>query len=302
MIQGRSSLVYRIKDSNTFVSKNLKGGYKTHPIHVDINLVNDDVLDLDAFKNLHAENKEAEFILEDGQYICGSEIEKMSKSLQNVVNPDDLIERYGSDTFRLYEMFLGPLEQYKPWNTNGIEGVFKFIKRLWRLFYDDQENWIVSDQDPSEEELKILHKTLKKVEEDVERYSFNTAVSTFMICVNELSRLKCNKRAVLTDLIIALSPFAPHVSEELWHELGNKDSIVRVTYPQVKDEYLKVDVYEYPVSVNGKLRAKMSFALDMPHDDIEKQVLASEAIQKWIEGKTPRKVIIVPQKIVNIVV
>jgi leucyl-tRNA synthetase len=226
----------------------------------------------------------------------------MSKSKHNVVNPDDIVEKYGADTLRMYEMFLGPLEQSKPWNTNGIDGVYKFIRKFWNLFHDGTGNFSLSDVEPTRDELKILHKTLKKIKEDIANFSFNTSVSEFMICTNALGGLKCNKRSILEPLVIALSPFAPHVAEELWELLGHTTTISKATYPTVDEQYLTENTFEYPISVNGKVRAKMSFALDMPKDDIEKQVLAAEIIQKWTEGKAPKKVIIVPGKIVNLVV
>lgn len=302
MIQGRSNFVYRIKNTNKYVSYNLRKDYETTPLHVDVNIVYNDELDIEKFKAWRPENADAEFILEDGKYICGHEVEKMSKSKYNVVNPDDIIARYGADTLRLYEMFLGPLEQFKPWNTNGIDGVFKFLRKVWNLFHDDQGNFYVSDEKPSKEELKTLHKTIKKAQEDIERYSFNTSVSEFMICVNELTAMKCNKAEILSDLVVILAPYAPHIAEELWHKLGHVTSITKAQFPAYNEEYLKESAHEYPVSVNGKMRAKMSFPLDMPKEDIEKQVLASETIQKWLEGKEPKKVIIVPKKIVNVVI
>lgn len=302
MIQGRSNFVYRVKNTNKYVSHNLRKDYDTTPLHVDVNIVYNDELNLEKFKAWRPENADAEFILEDGKYICGHEVEKMSKSKYNVVNPDDIIDRYGADTLRLYEMFLGPLEQFKPWNTNGIDGVFKFLRKVWNLFHDEQGNFFVSKEAPTKAELKVLHKTIKKASEDIERYSFNTSVSEFMICVNELTAMKCNKADILSDLIIILSPYAPHIAEELWHKLGNVTSITEASFPTFNESYLVESEHEYPVSVNGKMRAKMSFPLDMPREDIEKQVLASEAIQKWMEGKSPKKVIIVPKKIVNVVI
>ncbi len=276
--------------------------YSISPRHVDIGLVKNDILDVEAFKNWRPELKNAIIIPEsDKKYICGSEVEKMSKSKYNVVSPDDIIERYGADTLRMYEMFLGPLEQFKPWNTNGIDGVFKFLRRFWNLFHTD-ENFSVSEEAPTNEELKVLHKTIKKVKEDVENYSFNTTVSEFMICTNELTAMKCNKRQVLEPLVIALSPYAPHTAEELWEKLGHDTSITNASFPSHDEKYLVESTHEYPVSVNGKMRAKISFPLDMPKEDIEKQVLASESIQKWLEGKTPKKVIVVPNKIVNVVI
>jgi leucyl-tRNA synthetase len=302
MIQGRSNFVYRKKGSNVFVSAGLKEGYDTMPMHVDVNIVHNDQLDIAAFKKWRPDLADAEFILEDGKYICGAEVEKMSKSKYNVVNPDDVIARYGADTLRLYEMFLGPLEQFKPWNTNGIDGVSKFLKKLWRLFYDGKDEWCVNEEKPGKEELKSLHKAIKKVEEDIERYSFNTSVSTFMICVNELSALKCHKRAILEPLLVILSPYAPHIAEELWEKLGHASSIIEATYPEAKEKYLTEESHEYPVSVNGKMRAKVSLPLDLTREEIQERALADEGLQKWIAGKTPKKVIVVPGKIVNIVV
>lgn len=302
MIQGRSSIAYRIVGTNKFVSYNLKDQYETSKLHVDVSMVKDEVLDIDAFRRWRLDLADADFVLEDGKYICGVEVEKMSKRLYNVVNPDDMIEQYGADTLRMYEMFLGPLEQFKPWNTNGIDGVFKFLRKLWRLFHDEQDQFIVSDEEPSREALKVIHRTIKKAQEDIENYSFNTSVSSFMICVNELTAMKCNNRKILTDLVLVISPYAPHIAEELWHLLGHQESIVYAAFPEYDEQYLIEEEYEYPVSVNGKMRAKMKFTLDMPKEDIEKQVLASEQIQKWTEGKTPKRVIIVPKKIVNIVV
>lgn len=302
MIQGRSNFVYRLKGENKFVSKGLTKDYDVAEMHVDVNIVRNDELDLEAFKNWRPDLADAEFILEDGKYICGWEVEKMSKSKYNVVNPDDIIERYGADTLRLYEMFLGPLEQFKPWNTNGIDGVKKFLGKLWRLFHDDKGNFAVSDAAPSKDELKSLHKTIKKAEEDIERYSFNTSVSTFMICVNELSALKCNKGAILQDLLVVISPYAPHITEELWAMLGHKTSIIEATYPEFKEEYLKEDDIEYPVMINGKMRAKLQLSADMSKGEIEAAALSDATVQKWLEGKAPKKVIVVPNKIVNLVV
>ena len=273
------------------------------PIHIDISLVKNDILDVDAFKDWQVGSKDAIFILEDNnEYMCGYEVEKMSKRYYNVVNPDDIIERYGADTLRLYEMFLGPLEQFKPWNTNGIDGVFKFLRKLWHLFHNNEGDFIVTDDQPANDELKVLHRTIKKAQDDIENYSFNTSVSEFMICVNELTAMKCYKRAILEDLVVIISPYAPHIAEELWHRLGNDGSVTQTVFPQFNPSWLVESEHEYPVSVNGKMRAKMSFPLDMPHEDIEKQVLASEAIQKWLGGKDPKKVIVVPKKIVNVVV
>ena len=303
MIQGRSNLAYRISGTNRFVSYGKKDNYDTTPIHVDVSLTKDDVLDIEGFRQWRADLADATFILEDDQrYHCGVEVEKMSKRLYNVVNPDDIIEKYGADTLRLYEMFLGPLEQSKPWNTNGIDGVSKFLRKLWRLFHDDENNLHVTDEKPSEAMLKVLHRTIKKTQEDIESYSFNTAVSSFMICVNELTTLTCYHRAVLNDLVVIISPFAPHLAEELWHLLGHTSSVTQASFPSYNEALLIENVYEYPISVNGKLRAKMSFALDMPKEEIEKEVMTSEQIQKWMEGKPLKRVIVVPKKIVNIVV
>ncbi|MEP1032604.1 leucine--tRNA ligase [Ekhidna sp.] len=300
MIQGRSNFAYRIDGENKYVSKGLIGDYKTTPIHVDVNIVKDDILDVESFKNSRHDAVDAEFILEDGKYHCGWEVEKMSKSKYNVVNPDDLIEKYGADTLRMYEMFLGPIEQSKPWNTNGIEGVYKFLRKFWTLFHKG-DSFEVSSEEPTKEELKILHGTIKKVSEDVKNLSLNTSVSSFMIAVNELSSLKCNKRAILEPLTIVLSPFAPHITEEIWHLIGNESSIVETIYPQLIEKYLVEDSIEYPVSVNGKMRVKISFLTDATKEEIEKNVLSNEIVQKWMDGKVPKKVIVVPKKIVNIV-
>ena len=301
MIQGRSNFVYRVKGANTFVSLNLKDQYDVTPIHVDVNIVHHDVLDIEAFRAWSPEYKEAEFILEDGKYICGWAIEKMSKSMYNVVNPDDIVEKYGADTLRLYEMFLGPLEQSKPWDTNGIDGVHRFLRKTWNLFYMNGEI-AVSDEEASKEELKAVHKLIKKVSYDIEHFSFNTSVSAFMICVNELSTLKCNKRAVLSDLVVCLAPFAPHVAEELWHALGNEDTVCDADWPEWNEEYLKEDTFPYAISFNGKSRFVLEFSADATREEIEKAVLAHENSQRWMDGKEPKKVIIVPKKIVNVVI
>lgn len=300
-ITGDSRFVYRVRGKNQFVSFGLKSQYETDALHVDVNIVNGLELDTEAFKKWKPDFANAEFILEDGKYICGSAIEKMSKSYFNVVNPDYIIENYGADTLRMYEMFLGPLEQSKPWNTSGIDGVYKFLRKFWNLMHDAEGNIKLSDAEPTKEELKVLHKTLKKIEQDIDNFSFNTSVSEFMICINELNALKCNKRAVIEPLVIALSPFAPHIAEELWEKLGHSDTVLNATYHKVEEKYLVESSFEYPISINGKVRAKMNMALDMPKEDIQKQVMASEIVQKWTEGKTPKKVIIVPGKIVNVV-
>lgn len=301
MIQGRSSLAYRIKGTNKFVSFKQKENFETSKIHVDVNIVKNDELDVEAFKNWRPDLKDAEFILDEGKYICGVEVEKMSKRLYNVVNPDDIVSEYGADTLRLYEMFLGPLEQFKPWNTHGIDGVFKFLRKFWRLFHDENEDFCVSDETPSANEQKIINKAIKKVEEDVEKLSLNTSVSTFMITVNELSSLNCNKKEILEKLTIIVSSFAPHITEELWEKLGYSTSISMAKYPAVQEEFLVENTYEYPISINGKVRSKMSFSLDTPKEEIESTVLQSESIQKWTNGNVPKKVIIVPKRIINIV-
>ena len=301
MIQGRSNFVYRIQGSNTFVSVGLKDQYKTTEIHVDVNIVKNDVLDQDAFRAWMPEYANAEFILENGKYICGWAIEKMSKSMFNVVNPDTIIEEYGADTLRLYEMFLGPLEFSKPWDTQGIDGVYKFLRKFWRLFQVG-ENFSVSDETPSKEELKVLHKTIKKVEYDIENFSFNTSIPAFMICTNELTALKCNKRAVLEPLVIALAPFAPHMAEELWSLLGHSQSITKESFPKWEEKFLVEDAFEYPVSFNGKVRFKLSMPLTATNADIEAAVKAAPESTKWLEGKEIKKMIIVPKKIVNIVI
>ncbi|WP_165023150.1 leucine--tRNA ligase [Dysgonomonas sp. ZJ279] len=300
MIQGRSSFVYRINGTNKFVSLNLKDQYETTQLHVDVNIVDNDVLDLDKFKAWRPEFATAEFVLEDDKYICGHGVEKMSKSLFNVVNPDDIVEKYGADTLRIYEMFLGPLEQSKPWDTNGIDGVNRFLRKMWSLFYKNDQ-FVVTDEEPTKDELKALHKLIKKVTGDIETFSFNTSVAAFMICVNELSALKCNKRTILKDLIITLAPFAPFVAEELWNALGNTESVCDAQWVAYNENYLIEDVVNYTISFNGKARFTIEFAADTANDEIEKAVLAHQSAEKWLEGKTPKKVIIVPKKIVNIV-
>jgi len=301
-IQGRSSLAYRLKGSNTFVSAGLKDQYDTTEMHVDVTLVDNDMLDTEAFRHWRPDLATAEFTLEEGKYHCGYAVEKMSKSLYNVVNPDHLIERYGADTFRLYEMFLGPLEQSKPWDTNGIEGVFRFIRKFWRLFHDDQNIFRVGSEVPNAAELRVLHKTIKKIRENIERLSFNTAVSTFMICVNELTDLKCSKRAILSDLVVLIAPYAPHIAEELWNLLGNSESITRASFPEFNTEYLIENTFEYPVSFNGKTRFKLELPADLSVPEIEKAALEAKESEKWLQGKPPKKVIIIPKKIINIVV
>ncbi|MCL2291177.1 MAG: leucine--tRNA ligase [Bacteroidetes bacterium] len=302
MIQGRSNFVYRIQGTNTFVSFGLKDKYEVTPIHVDINIVHNDVLDIEAFKQWQPEFAIAEFVLENEKYICGWEVEKMSKSYYNVQNPDDLIEKYGADTLRMYEMFLGPIELAKPWDTNGIEGVSRFIRKFWRLFHDVNNQWNISDTEPTPEEYKTLHRTIQKIESDNERFSFNTAVSAFMICVNELIDKKCNKRKILEPLTILLSAYSPHICEELWHLLGNENSIITATYPVFNPEYLVESAFNYPVSFNGKTRFFKEFPLDKLIKEIENEILQLEETKKWLEDKPVKKVIIVPKKIINIVV
>ncbi len=301
MIQGRSNFVYRINGTNKFVSFGLKNEHATTALHVDVNIVDNDVLDLEAFKNWREEYKTAEFILEDGKYHCGNEVEKMSKSKWNVVSPDLIVEKSGADVLRLYEMFLGPLELSKPWNTNGISGVSNFIRKLWRLYNQDGE-WSVSEEKADKKELKSLHKTIKKIVEDIERFSFNTSVSNFMICVNELTELKCNKREVLEPLAIIISPYAPHVAEELWEKLGHSDSIFKQQFPACNESYLVESSFNYPISFNGKTRFMHELDLSVSKEEVEKIVMAMEKTQQYLEGKAPKKVIVVPGKIVNIVV
>ncbi|MFA7104656.1 MAG: leucine--tRNA ligase [Dysgonamonadaceae bacterium] len=301
MIQGRSNFVYRIKNTNTFVSLNLKDQYDVTPIHVDVNIVHNDILDTEAFRNWNPEYKTAEFILEDGKYVCGWAVEKMSKSMYNVVNPDDIVEKYGADTLRLYEMFLGPLEQSKPWDTNGIDGVHRFLRKFWNLFYTN-DDLTVSDSEPTREELKVLHKLIKKISLDIENFSFNTSVSAFMICVNELGTLKCNNKQILNDLLVCLAPFAPHIAEELWHKMGHNTSVCDAEWVKYNEDYLKENVFPYSISFNGKSRFILEFSADATKEEIEKSVLAHTNSQRWLEGKTPKKVIIVPNKVVNIVI
>ena len=300
MIQGRSNFVYRIKNTNTFVSFGLKDQYDVQPIHVDVNIVSNDKLDLEAFKAWQPDFHNAEFILEDGQYVCGWAIEKMSKSMHNVVNPDTIIERYGADTLRFYEMFLGPLEQSKPWDTNGIDGVHRFLKKLWNLYWAG-DNVKVTDEAASKDELKSLHKLIKKVTADIENFSFNTSVSAFMICVNELTSLATSKREILKPLLILLSPYAPHIAEELWHGIGEEGSVVTAEWPELNEAYLVEDNFTYPVSFNGKTRFMLSLPVTLTPQEVEAAVLSAPEAEKWLEGKTPRKVIVVPKRIVNIV-
>ncbi len=301
MIQGRSNFVYRVKGTNQFVSLGLKDNHNTTPIHVDVNIVHNDVLDIDSFKKWNPEYNNAEFILENGKYICGWAVEKMSKSMFNVVNPDTIVEQYGADTLRLYEMFLGPLEQSKPWDTNGIDGVHKFLRKTWRLFVDKDNSPRLTNEKPTPEELKILHRTIKKTGEDVERFSFNTAVSSFMICVNELTDLRCNKREILEPLLVLLAPFSPHMAEELWLRIGNKPSVCNAEWPEFNPVFLVESTVHYPVSFNGKMRFKLELPADLTIEEIEKLVFANEQTKKWTEAKQVKKIIVVPGKIINIV-
>ena len=299
MIQGRSNFVFRVVGTNKFVSYNLREQYQTQKIHVDINIVKNDVLDIEAFRNWLPEFNDAEFILENDQYICGWEIEKMSKSMFNVVNPDYIVDQYGADTLRMYEMFLGPLEQAKPWDTNGIDGVHKFLRRFWRLFFDRNGEWAVSDEQPTEKELKTLHKTIKKIRADIENFSFNTSVAAFMICINELG--ECRKRAILEPFAILLSPFAPHITEQLWSMLGHEDTIFNASYPECEEKYLVESSFEYPIMINGKLRCKQVYPLSATPAELQADVVTKEEVQRWLEGAAPKKIIVVPGKIINIV-
>jgi leucyl-tRNA synthetase len=301
MIQGVSAFVFRINGTNRFVSAGLRHDYETTPLHVDVSIAPNHVLDIERFKAWREDFQDAEFLLEEDVYKCGAEVEKMSKSKYNVVNPDDIIEEYGADTLRLYEMFLGPLEQSKPWSTQGINGVFNFLRRFWRMFRVEEGVCTLSDTLPTAAELKILHKTIKKVEEDVERHSFNTTVSAFMICINELTELKCDKRAVLEPLVVLLSPYAPHIAEELWHLLGHTESVTEAQFPQWKQDYLVEQEFEYPVSINGKVRFKLNLSLQLSKEDIEKQVLESSETGRYLT-QPPKKIVVVPGRIVNIVV
>lgn len=301
MIQGRSNFVYRIQGTNTFVSCGLKERYETTPIHVDVNIVHNDILDIEAFRLWMPDYKDAEFILEEGRYVCGWAVEKMSKSMFNVVNPDHIIAEYGADTLRLYEMFLGPLEAHKPWDTQGIDGVYKFLRKFWNLFFKGNE-FSLSEAEPSKEELKILHKTIKKIEFDVENFSFNTSIPAFMICTNELIALKSDKRAVLEPLIILISPYAPHMAEELWHLSGHRRSVTYEKFPAWDEEYIREEVFEYPVSFNGKMRFKLKLKLNASREEAEKAVLQAPEASRWMEGVTVKKIVFVPKKIINVVV
>lgn len=300
MIQGRSNFVYRKKGTNTFVSLNLKEQYEVTPIHVDVNIVSNDILDIEAFKKWKPEYNDADFILEDGKYVCGWAVEKMSKSMFNVVNPDDIVEKYGADTLRLYEMFLGPIDQSKPWDTNGIDGVHRFLKKFWGLYFDG-DNFAVVDEPATKEELKSLHKLIKKVTYDIEHFSYNTSVAAFMICVGELTQLKCRKREVLEKLLVVLTPFAPHIAEELYHKLGNQQTVCDAQWPSFDENYLKEDSVKYPISFNGKVRFSLVLPADLSKDEVERTALSDEQTMKFLGGKAVKKAIVVPGKIVNIV-
>lgn len=303
MIQGSSRYVYRLKGTNEYISLGLIKDFETvDKLHVDVNIVDGVELDTASFKTWKPDYTHATFQLEDGKYICGTEVEKMSKSKFNTVNPDELVQKYGADTFRMYEMFLGPVEQSKPWDTKGIEGVHRFIKKLWRLFYDEMKGKVWNEDVATAEELKVLHKTIRKTEEDTERFSFNTAVSGFMICVNELADLKCNKRSVLEPLLILLTPYAPHVCEALWSELGNTHSILDASYPIFESKYVLESSKEYPVSINGRVRTNINIALDASAAEVEKIVMEHELVQKWMEGKPLKKFIFVKGKMINVVI
>ena len=301
MIQGRSNFVYRIKDTNKFVSLNLKDDYDVTPIHVDVNIVDKDALDIEKFRQWRPEFKDAEFILENGKYICGWAIEKMSKSMFNVVNPDDIVDDYGADTLRLYEMFLGPVEASKPWDTNGIDGVNRFLKRLWALFYKG-DTMQLTDEQPSAEALKSVHKLIKKVSGDIETFSYNTSVAAFMICVNELTSMKCRARAVYEPLVVLLAPFAPHIAEELWHVLGHDTTVCDAQWPAWNEDYLKESTVKYTVLFNGKPRYNIEVPAGTAQDEVQRVALADEGAARWLDGKQPKKVIVVPNKIVNVVI
>ena len=301
MIQGRSNFVYRIKDTNKFVSYNLKDQYDVTPIHVDVNIVELDALDIEKFRQWRPEFENAEFILENGKYICGWAIEKMSKSMFNVVNPDDIVEKHGADTLRLYEMFLGPVEASKPWDTNGIEGVDRFLKRLWALFYKG-DDMILTDEKPDEKALKSIHKLIKKVTGDIETFSYNTSVPAFMICVNELTSMKCRSREIYEPLVVLLAPFAPHIAEELWHVLGHDTTVCDAQWPTWNEDYLKESMVKYAVSFNGKPRYTIEVPAESDEEEVKRIALTDAGAERWLAGKEPRKIIFVKGKLVNIVV
>lgn len=302
MIQGSSRFVYRVKGANTFVSAGLKDQYETDALHVDVNMVDGTELDVEAFKKWKPDFAIADFILENEKYLCGTEVEKMSKSKYNTVNPDDLVLKYGADTFRMYEMFLGPIEQSKPWDTKGIEGVHRFLRKLWRLFNDEMKGKVWNEEKATDAEFKVLHRTIKKIESDTENFSFNTAVSAFMVCVNELSDLKCHKKELLEKLLILITPYAPHIAEELWSQIGNNGSVLDAFYPVYEEKYLVETSKEYPVSVNGKVRTSITISLSANQPEVEKIVLEDIVVQKWLEGKSPKKIIYVKGKMVNVVI
>jgi len=302
MIQGSSRFVYRKRNTQTFVSHGLIAGHETDPIHVDVQLVDGFELDTEGFKSWKPEFAQAEFILENGKYICGQEVEKMSKSKFNTVNPDDLVEKYGADTFRMYEMFLGPIEQSKPWDTKGIEGVHRFLKKLWRLFFQESQGVVWTNEMPTPDEWKILHRTIQKVDQDTENFHFNTAVSAFMVCVNDLTAAGCYKKAILEQLLILLAPYAPHIAEELWEVLGNPFTILEAPYPVADQAYLKETEKSIPVSINGKTRTTQLIALDATQQAVEQLILENQVVQKWLDGKTPKKIIYVNGKMVNVVI
>lgn len=302
MIQGSSRFAYRIKGTNEFVSFGLKNKYETDTLHVDVSFVDGVEMDINAFKKWKPDFANAGFVLENGKYLCGTEVEKMSKSKFNTVNPDNLVDKYGADTFRMYEMFLGPIEQSKPWDTKGIEGVHRFLRKLWRLFFSDAHGKIWNDLKANDQELKILHKTIRKIESDTENFAFNTAVSTFMVCVNELSDLGCHKKEILEKLIVMLAPYAPHIAEELWSQLENKGTVLDAVFPTFDERYLIETEKEYPISINGKMRTTISISLDAPQDEVEQMVVSNDVVQKWLEGKIPKKIIFVKGKMVNVVV
>ena len=301
-IGGDSRIVYRVRGTNRFVSAELKDQYETDELHADVTMVDGFELDTEAFKNWRPDFKDAEFIMANGKYITGSRLEKMSKRYFNVVNPDDVVEKYGADTFRMYEMFLGPIDQDKPWDTKGIEGVHRFLKKLWRLFQDEQKGLIVTNDKATKEELKALHKAIRKIEEDTERFSFNTAISAFMVGVNELTDLKCRKREILEPLLILLAPYAPHISEELWHQLGHETTILDSTFPKFEQQYVTETTKEYPVSINGKMRTLINIDLDAVQEQVQEMVLANDVVQRWMEGKPMKKFIFVKGKMINIVI
>ena len=303
MIQGSSRFVYKINGTNKFVSAGMKNEYDTHPLRVDVHIVDGLELDTNAMKSWRPEYADAAFIAEeDGRFLCSAEVEKMSKSKYNVVNPDDIVTQYGADTFRMYEMFLGPIEISKPWDTKGIEGVHRFLKKMWRLYADEQKGWIVTEDSPVEAEFRVLHKAIKKISEDMERFSFNTSVSQFMITVNDLTALGCHKRSILEPLAILICPFAPHIAEELWHKLGNDTTVVAAQFPHFEERYVTENTKKYPVAINGKTRIEMEFPLDAEKAAIETEVLANETIIKWLEGKAPKNFIYIKGKMINVVV